>query len=84
MTLRTQRFLTMIVMDVVLLTELCWSIWRASSAEDFSQGFLYLYVPMFLPTVTFFIWRLRRLNKRLAAEETAQEALDASQAGAQA
>ncbi len=81
MTLRMQKILTMIVMDVVLLTELCWSIWRASTAEDFSHSFLTLYVPMFLPTVTLFIWRLRHLNKRIASEETA---LQADAAGAEA
>lgn len=73
MTLRTNKILTMIVMDVLLLVEITFAFWRASRGEDFSESFITIYAPMFIPTVTFFMWRLRRLNKRIAAEEEAAE-----------
>lgn len=71
MTLRTNKILTMIVMDIFLIVEITFSFWKASRGEDFSESFIFTYAPMFIPTVTFFMWRLRRLNKRIAAEEEA-------------
>jgi len=73
MTLRTNRIVTMIVMDVLLLVEITFAFWKASKGEDFSESFIITYAPMFIPTVTYFMWRLRRINTRIAAEETALE-----------
>ncbi len=73
MTLRTNKIVTMIVMDVLLLVEITFAFWKASRGEDFSESFIYTYAPMFIPTVTYFMWRLRRINNRIAAEEAAHD-----------
>ncbi|EPR41592.1 hypothetical protein dsx2_3111 [Desulfovibrio sp. X2] len=71
MSLRTRKIVTLLAMDAALAAELAYGFYSGFHGEDFSQSFLHAYLPVFLPTIIGFMWTLRRLNKKIAAEDEA-------------
>lgn len=57
--------LALLVMDILLLAELCYTMHAASTAGDmFSAVFMRTYLPMFIPTAVGGIWMCRRFRDR--------------------
>ncbi|MFO7594884.1 MAG: hypothetical protein R6W92_00905 [Desulfocurvibacter africanus] len=67
--------LALLVMDVLLLAELCCTMYIASNAGDmFSAVFMRTYLPMFFPTAIGGIWLSRRLRDPREATDIGSEA----------
>ncbi len=72
--------LVLLLMDVLLLAELCYTMYIASGTGDmFSSVFMRTYLPMFIPTAVGGIWLCRRVRDRREASDVSD---DASEAGA--
>ncbi|EMG37162.1 hypothetical protein PCS_01998 [Desulfocurvibacter africanus PCS] len=65
----------LLVMDITLLAELCYTMHAAYPAGDaFSAIFLRTYAPLFFPTVILGIWLCRRFRDRQVASESMGQA----------
>jgi hypothetical protein len=67
--------LALLVMDILLLAELCYTMYIASNAgEMFSAVFMRTYLPMFFPTAICGIWLCRRFQGQREASDTGSDA----------
>ena len=75
---QSKRFVTLLIMDILLIAELTLALNKAmNTTDDFSAVFLHTYIPLFFPTVAVFFFILRKLKNKATAEAAAEAGIQA-------